>query len=173
MRRPRNYDVLNLSNHVTPKELLRIILDYSHEMLDYADAFVPIVRKMLKRKEKKWLYRLTQRLPENVVSCWSKSDSEVFKSIFVHIHAQIHVKVTRISTGEPLGYYHLGFDRGKFYLSDIQENFTHLLLLQNNMLLGDDIKVVIKQDTYKVFNMMRMILPDVITNLVLTFLSFE
>ena len=35
MRRPRNYDVLNLSNLVTAKELLRIILDYSHERFDF------------------------------------------------------------------------------------------------------------------------------------------
>ena len=172
MRRPRKYDVLNLSNLVTAKELLRIILDYSHDMLDNADAFVPIVRKMLKGKEKKWLYRLTQRLPENIVSSWSKSDSEVFKSIFMHINSHIYVNATRISTGESLGYYRLGFDRGKFYLSNVNENFTYQLLLQNDMLLGDDIKVIIGRDTYRVFNMMRTILPDVIINLVFTFLYF-
>ena len=44
--------------------------------------------------------------------------------------------------------------------------------LQNNMLIGNDVKVIIKKDTYKIFNMLRMILPDVITNLVLAFLSF-
>ena len=169
MRHPRTYHVSNLSQRITTRELVNLlIVNYSHELLDNSDIFVPIIMKIMKRDEKKWLYRLSRLLPIATVSSWSQGNPEILQSIFVHINSHIPVNVKDKCTKRHMGIFPLMFDDGKIFLSCLQHKIC--LSLHGDYLLGDSIEIFIDRDVSKVFQCLQSIVPEVLSHIICRFL---